>query len=140
MENCVESLKKSGKLEYYEAVFNEWLQEETIEEVTLDVNTKNEYYLPHQAVIKENSTTKIRPVFNGSAKVRGIPSFNDCLEKNPNLVDHLPSIINRFRLKRIRVILDIKKAFLQIQLRESDRPFLRFLWWQNGDPDKLKVF
>ena len=93
LENCVESLKKSGKLEYYEAVFNEWLQEETIEEVTLDVNTKNEYYLPHQAVIKENSTTKIRQVFDGSAKFKRMPSINDCLVKGPNLVDHLPSVI-----------------------------------------------
>ena len=36
--------------------------------------------------------------------------------------------------------MNIKKAFLQIQLSELDRPFLRFLYWQNGDPDKLNIF
>ena len=82
---------------------------------------------PLRAVIKENSTTKIRPVFDGSAKVKGIPSINDCVEKVLNLIDHLPSLINRFRLKRLGVVTNIKKDFLRIQLSELGRPFLRFL-------------
>ena len=36
--------------------------------------------------------------------------------------------------------MNIKKVFLQIQFSELDRPFLRFLWWQNGVPDKLRIF
>lgn len=140
LKNCVESLKKSERLEDYEAVFQEWLQEKIIEEVSLSDDIENDHYLPHRAVFKENSTTKIRPVFDGSCKIKGFPSINDCLEKGPNLVELIPSIINRFRLKSIGVISDIRKAFLQIQLNQFDRPFLKFLWWEKGDPKKLKIF
>ncbi|XP_042906732.2 uncharacterized protein [Parasteatoda tepidariorum] len=140
LKNCVESLKKSEILEDYEAVFKEWLQEGIIEEVDPDDTATNEHFLPHRAVIKENSTTKIRPVFDGSTKIKNFPSINNCLEKGPNLVELIPSVINRFRLNKIGVIADIRKAFLQIQLSEADRPFLRFLWCENGDLSKIKIY
>ena len=37
------------------------------------------YFLPHHGVLKESSsTTKLRTVFNGSYKVDGAVSLNDC--------------------------------------------------------------
>ncbi|XP_071037192.1 uncharacterized protein [Parasteatoda tepidariorum] len=39
------------------------------------------HYLPIRPVIKERSTTKIRPVFNASSKRKGVPSLNDSVEK-----------------------------------------------------------
>ncbi|GFS45503.1 uncharacterized protein TNIN_382121, partial [Trichonephila inaurata madagascariensis] len=38
------------------------------------------------------------------------------------------------------VVADIRRAFLQIGLSELDRPYLKFLWWEEGDPAKPKVF
>jgi len=39
-----------------------------------------EHYLPHRPVVKESGTTKVRPVFDASARERGQPSLNQCLE------------------------------------------------------------
>ncbi|XP_035208130.1 uncharacterized protein LOC118182845 [Stegodyphus dumicola] len=87
-----------------------------------------------------STTTKIRPVFDGSVRTKGSPSVNDCLEKGPNLIDTVPAIINRFRLGKIGVSADIKKAFLQIALNPKDRDYLRFLWWEQGNSERLKIY
>ncbi|GFY27782.1 uncharacterized protein TNCV_242481 [Trichonephila clavipes] len=63
-------------------------------------------------------------------------SINECFEKGPNMVELIPTIINKFRLRKFSIIADIETAFLQIGLQEKDRPFLRFLWWENGDKEK----
>ncbi|XP_055932060.1 uncharacterized protein LOC129962338 [Argiope bruennichi] len=98
-----------------------------------------QHFLPHHPVFSENSTTKVRPVFDGSAKEKNAPSINDCLEKGPNLVELIPSLINRFRVGKYGVISDIKKAFLQIGLQERDRPYLRFLWKDRGKEGNIKI-
>ncbi|GFW97570.1 integrase catalytic domain-containing protein [Trichonephila clavipes] len=97
------------------------------------------HYLPHRPVFKENSTTKIRPVFDGSAHHGKSCSLNDCVEKGPNLIEMIPAILNRFRLGKIGVISDIRKAFLQISLHENDMNFLRFLWWEGGNLEKAVI-
>nr|XP_042894487.1 uncharacterized protein LOC122268526 [Parasteatoda tepidariorum] len=96
------------------------------------------HYLPHQPVIKESSTTKIRPAFNASSKRKGVPSINDCVEKGLNLIEVIPSMINKFRRYKFGVTADIRKAFLQISLYENDRNFLRFLLY--GEDGQLKHF
>lgn len=55
------------------------------------------YYLPHRHVIKNNSTTKIRPVFDASAIEKNGLSLNQCLETGPNLIEQIPNILLRFR-------------------------------------------
>ncbi|GFV83405.1 integrase catalytic domain-containing protein [Trichonephila clavipes] len=140
LANCVKSLEKVGKLSDYEEVFNEWENEDIIEKVESHQEIDEEHYLPHRPVFKENSTTKVRPVFDGSAKEKKSPSINDCLEKGPILIELIPSLINRFRFGKFGVIADIKKAFLQIGLQERDRPFLRFLWREKGKNDNITVY
>ncbi|XP_023217501.1 uncharacterized protein LOC111619908 [Centruroides sculpturatus] len=138
LRSTVKTLQKKGLVE---GVFEQWLEDQIIEEVeNVKVKETNCHYLPHRAVIKEHSTTKIRPVFDASAKERGNVSLNDCLAKGPNYIELIPSILNKFRLFEYGVIADIRKAFLQIEISEADRNFLRFLWWEGGDPGKLKVF
>ncbi|XP_067121310.1 uncharacterized protein [Centruroides vittatus] len=141
LKSTVKTLQNKNLVDAYEGVFKQWLEEQIIEEIK-DVKTNeiNCHYLPHRAVIKEHSTTKIRPVFDASAKERGNVSLNDCLAKGPNYIELIPSILNKFRLFEYGVIADIRKAFLQIEISEADRNFLRFLWWEGGDPGKLKVF
>ncbi|GBM23887.1 hypothetical protein AVEN_208517-1 [Araneus ventricosus] len=67
------------------------------------------------------SSMKIRPVFDASAKTPNHPSLNDCLETRLNLIETIPSVLARFRLHKIGVISDIKRAFLQISLNKRDR-------------------
>lgn len=53
--------------------------------------------------------------------------MNVCIEKGPNLVELIPSILNRFRVGKItdsrKVVEDIRKAFLQIFLNEKDKDY-----------------
>ncbi|GFV98103.1 transposable element Tcb2 transposase [Trichonephila clavipes] len=132
-------LKANGlftKLKEYQEVFNQWGNDGIIEEINPDeIDTKGlgVHYLPHRAVFKDNSTTKVRPVFDGFAKTKNSVSINDCLEKGPNLIEMIPAILNRFGWGEIGVISNIKQAFLQIALNEVDRDVLHFIWWREGD-------
>lgn len=75
----------------------------------------------------------MRPVFDASAKSKDGVSLNQCLETGPNLIELIPSMLLRFREKKIGVISDIEKAFLQISVTPKDRNVLRFLWWNNNN-------
>ncbi|UYV75046.1 hypothetical protein LAZ67_12002228 [Cordylochernes scorpioides] len=46
----------------------------------------------------------------------------------PNLIEMIPNLMLRFRIGKFGVVADIKKAFLQIEVNERDRDYLRFLW------------
>ncbi|XP_057662513.1 uncharacterized protein LOC130897595 [Diorhabda carinulata] len=137
LESTLAKLRNGHLVKEYEAVFQEWLKDEIIEEVQLD-KWDFGHYLPHRAVVKEASTTRIRPVFDASSKEKGKPSLNMCLEKGESYVELIPSILLRFRLNAIGVIPDIGKAFLQISVSEKDRDSLRFLW--KDEVGEMKIY
>ncbi|XP_039308955.1 uncharacterized protein LOC105206992 [Solenopsis invicta] len=128
-------LKQESLFEDYNLIFCNWLAEDIIEKVPVHESDKESFYLPHRPVIKEEGTTKIRPVFDASAKSRkDSPSLNQCLETGPNLIELIPALLHRFREQKIGVTADIAKAFLQISVSPKDRDVLRFLWWDaNGE-------
>ncbi|XP_030747078.1 uncharacterized protein LOC115875693 [Sitophilus oryzae] len=126
VDNTVNKLRKDGLFELYDRIFEEWLAENIIE--VPQTNTGEAHYLPHRPVIKESSTTKIRPVFDASAKEKYKPSLNQCLEKGLNLIEEILNIFLRFRTNKIGVVSDIRKTFFQISVHETDRDYLRFLW------------
>lgn len=138
LESTCQKLKRDALMNRYQEVFDEWLQEGIIEQVPQDEMYEPGHYLAHRPVVKENSTTKVRPVFDASARSPGNPSLNDCLETGINLIESIPNVLMKFRSGKIGVISDIKGAFLQIGLHRSDRNFLRFLWRDNGG--KFVVF
>ncbi|GFX61308.1 integrase catalytic domain-containing protein [Trichonephila clavipes] len=139
LENTKKKLIATGKFEEYQDVLDLWLSGKIIEEVN-DDKENFVHYLPHRPVIKENCTSKIRPVFDASARTKGSPSLNDCLEKGPNFIEVIPTILNRFRKYKIGVISDIEKAFLQIGVREQDRDFLRLMWYDRENRDHIKIY
>ncbi|UYV80233.1 hypothetical protein LAZ67_18002105 [Cordylochernes scorpioides] len=123
----------------YDRVFQEWLAEGFIAKVTSEDLNRKCHYLSHHPVVKANSnTTKIRPVFDASCKDKGNLSLNDCLASGPNVIEQIPAILLKFREKAIGVIADFRKAFLQIEVKEEDRDYLRFLWWKNNH--QIQVF
>lgn len=92
------------------------------------------YYLPHHAVFKDSSTsTKLRVVFDASAKTDTNLSLNDVLLKGPCIQEELVSIMARFRTHRYAITADIKKMYRQIWVTESQRDYQRILWRENPD-------
>lgn len=129
LEALTKKLHQQKLFSQYSDIFNEWLSNGIIEKVPLeDVNDKG-FYLPHRHVLKEGSTTRIRPVFDASVKGKYSPSLNQCLEVGPNLIELILTMIQRFREKEIGVTSDVAQAFLQVSVTPSDRNVLRFLWW-----------
>ncbi|XP_011858502.1 PREDICTED: uncharacterized protein LOC105556050 [Vollenhovia emeryi] len=140
LEMSIKRLKSDNLFEDYCRVLEEWAEEGIIEPVPPTEVDNHSYYLPHRPVLKENSTTRLRPVFDASARGKDSPSLNQCLEIGPNLIELIPTMLLRFRERRIGVISDIKKAFLQISVSPKERDVLRFLWWNKEDSTKLEVY
>ena len=78
----------------------------------------------------ERDRTKTRIVFDASAKIGNNPSLNDCLHSGPWLLPVIFDILLRFRIGDVGLVVDIKQAFLNIEIDEGDRDFLRF--WGGG--------
>ena len=128
--NADESLKKC-----YDSVFTQYLDEDIIEFVPDDqIDSSNPvFYMPHRPVVKEQSaSTKVRPVFDASARGYNGVSLNDCLHAGPCLLPNLTSVLIRFRRWKIGISSDVTKAFLQILVHPDDRDVHRFLW-KDGD-------
>ena len=91
------------------------------------------FYMPHRPVVRESAvSTKVRPVFDASAKGYNGISLNDCMEIGPCLLTNLTQILIRFRRWKFALTADIQKAFLQIAVHRDDCDVHRFLWDCDG--------
>ncbi|XP_026462659.1 uncharacterized protein LOC113365281 [Ctenocephalides felis] len=93
---------KSDKnlLNKYAEFMEEYIRLGHAQETTVIQHSTQEnpvYYLPHHPVIKEYGTTKLRVVFDASAKTSNNISLNDILHTGPKLQQELISILIRFR-------------------------------------------
>lgn len=99
-----------------------------------------QYYLPHHPVLREaSSTTKLRVVFNASAKTTSGYSLNDALVPGPTIQQELYSILLRFRTHKCAITGDISKMYRQILVNETQTPLLRILWRENPC-EQIKVY
>ncbi|XP_031339663.1 uncharacterized protein LOC116168131 [Photinus pyralis] len=102
--------------------------------------TQSTFYLPHHAVLKSSSlTTKLRVVFDGSAKSTTGLSLNDTLMVGPTIQEDLVSILIRFRKHQVAFVADIVKMYRQILIHPNDRDYLRILW-RNHPSESLKTY
>ena len=142
LQNLLTRLRrKSNLLVEYDAIISSQLERGIIQPVpSADVGVIGHvHYLPHHAVIKqEKTTTKIRIVYDASAKGKG-PSLNDCLLAGPSFNQRIFDILVRFRTYPIAVIADIEKAFLNVSVCEEDRDVLRFLWFDDVSQEKPEI-
>ena len=129
----VRRLRTTGKLQEYHDVFGQYLKEGIIEPVESTAAITNCRYLPHHPVIREDkTTTKLRIVFDASAKSSDeSPSINECMHEGDNLFPSIVGVLLRFRKHPFALAADVEKAFLQVGLLEYDRPFVRFLWFDD---------
>ena len=98
------------------------------------------FYLPHHGVLKESSTTtKLRVVFDGSAKTSTGAAFNDQLMVGPRIQEEIFKILTRFRFKLIGMGGDVAKMYRQIALDLPSQDFHRLLWRKSPD-DPIQVY
>ena len=120
-------------LSQYDAIIREQMKSGIVETVTSPGGGPigRVHYLPHHAVVREDKeTTKLRVVYDASARSDG-PALNDCLYSGPTFGQNILDILLRFRLYRVAVTADVEKAFLMVSVAEEDRDVLRFLWVDN---------
>ncbi|XP_066592932.1 uncharacterized protein [Prorops nasuta] len=120
----------------YNNVMQEYLDLGHMIEVS---NTDDDgYFMPHHAVIKNSSlTTKVRVVFDASAKVRTGKSLNETLMVGPTIQNSIFEHILRFRQFKYVLIADIEKMYRQILVHKDDRKYQKILWRKNGS---IKTF
>lgn len=120
----------------YREILREYLNQDIIERVSDTSKPENKpvFYLPHQAVYRQESvTTKMRIVFDASSHEVGRLSLNDCLWQGINLNPNMFHLLVYFRLNKVAIVGDVEKAFLQIVLAEKDRDAVRFLFVEKND-------
>ena len=87
------------------------------------------YYLPMHGVSKDSSSiTKLRVVFDASAKTSTGASLNDTLLVGPTLYPHLTDILIRFRAFPVAISGDVAKMYRAVELTPEDRDLHRFIW------------
>ena len=124
-------------LQDYDRIIQEQIEKGIVEDApVMEANSARLHYLPHHAIIhSDKDTTKLRVVYDASAKTGGKPSLNDCLLIGPKYNRKILDIFVRTRLH----MADIEKAFLMIAVEESDRDVLRFLWVNDINEDEVKI-
>lgn len=114
----------------YAEFMNEYETLGHMTKIEINQNDLNKhFFLPHHPVLRENAiTTKLRVVFDGSAKSSTNISVNDCQLNGPVVQSDLFSILIRFREHPIAVIGDCEKLYRQILVDENDKKFQTILW------------
>ena len=87
----------------------------------------------HLVYKSSSTTTKVRPVFDVSAKSSTGVSLNDTLLVGPTVHPPLINVLVRFRWHRIALTADVSKMYRAVEFVKSDREFHRFVW--RSEPD-----
>ena len=119
LNRVVNKLEQQKSLNYYIVVFCQQEHESIIElfDMVPEDITKH-IWIPHRPVFKtdEQTTAKIRAVFNCSLKANGKYSLNEASYPGINLMGNMLELLLLFRTHRYVMLADIPKAFLMIKL------------------------
>ena len=126
------TLHSKGQFGDFAAVMQEYFDSDHAELVPTRDFVKplqETFYLPMHAVRKDHSTTtKIRAVFDASAKSLTGVSFNDTLLVGPTIHSSLVDVLLRFRMHRIAVVADVSRMYRAVSLSMPDCDYHRFVW------------
>ena len=126
------SLHAKNQFEDFSTAMEEYFlmkHAELVPTLALEKPPQEVFYLPMHAVRKESSaTTKLRIVFDASAKSSSGISLNDTLLVGPTVHPLLTDVLLRFRFHRVALITDVSKMYRAVELTEPDRDFHRFVW------------
>lgn len=104
-------------------------------------NDSSGFYLPHHCMLRDSSTTtRSRPVFDGSAKSSSDFSFNDQLFVGPTVENDLPSIALRFRSYPIVLSADTEEMYRHVLVSSEPRHLQKILWRSNSSLPSLQTY
>ena len=86
---------------------------------------------PHFGVYNKEKG-KWRVVQDYSVRYTG-RCLNDELLQGPDMINSLTGVLLRFRKEPVTLMGDIETMYHQVFVPESQRCFLRFLWWPDGN-------
>ena len=120
-------MKKQDRWNDFHKEVNEYLEMQHagfVPDIDLKKLPSQSYYLPMHGVVKaSSSTTKLRIVYDASAKSSSGVSLNDTLLPGPPMYPLLTTLLNRFRTYKIGMSADISKMFREVGLHPSDYDF-----------------
>jgi hypothetical protein len=118
-------------LEKYNDIMQEQKDLGIIEKVDVREPSQNlQYYIPHHPILTpQKQTTKLRIVYDASAKgTKDSLSLNESMHRGMIALPEVAATLINIRTNPFLVTADIEKAFLQVEIKESDRDVLRFYW------------
>ena len=119
------------KIVHLEKIFDGYLEKGYIRKLTKTETVEdNVFYLPFFTVLREDSTTPVRIVWDCAARYGG-KSLNSEIMATPNCLQPLFKVLMRVRKFPFVVMSDISEMFLKVRLDPKDRRYHRFTF--NGE-------
>lgn len=131
--------EKDTKLrDEYTKCINEYID---LKHATLIRGSKLAFYvIPHHAVLKEDSlTTKLRTVFDASAKTTNGYSLNERMHVGPTIITDLWKVLIGWRLNQFAVTSDIEKMYRQFWIHPDDSQYQQIVW-RDSQNEPLKRY
>ena len=122
LQNTEKRLCKSPNIgQSYSDIIENFVAKGYVRKVSENEIYKSKWYLPHFPVLgPDKETTKIRIVFDASAKCQGI-SLNDAIYQGPKLQQDLFEVLTRFRCFPVPVVCHIAGMYLRICISHEDQ-------------------
>lgn len=119
----------------YTKVIHEYLELGHMREAEIE-DVSEAVYLAHHAVIREDKdTSKVRPVFDASARGSNGCSLNSSMMIGPTIQSDLRSLIIRWRQHKICIVGDIVKMYHQVKMSNKHTDLQRIVWRDNIGKD-----
>lgn len=121
--------RDSNLFHQYAEFMSDYIETGHMSLVPADEVGKGKYYIPHHCVLRPDSaTTRLRVVFDASAKDACSRSLNDTQLTGPKLQPNIVEILLRFRAHSVVFMADARQMFRQILISPEDRDYQRIFW------------
>ena len=132
-EKIKQKLRRKEDLKIkYEKIIHEYLEQSMVKKAPEQPTAPSIFYMPHKPM------TKVRMVFGASGNPHPLAnSVNECMYTGPLLQPLLWDIMVRAWKSTHLLLVDLKKAFLQIEIKEEYRDAFPFLFNINGREEHL---
>ena len=135
-ETCERSLWVKSRFDEFADAVREDLEmdhAEPVPESELERPSNELFYLPMHVVRNETSTiSKVRVVFDASAKTASGASLNDQLFVGPVMHPPLVDVLLQFRRHKVALAADISRMYRAVLFHAGQRDLHRFVWREDS--------